>query len=72
MSDNIYTLCHYSGNIVPEVNSSITYNSEISLLLTSNLGMLYAELKETIYYRLKWNYNDFDVKITWRCQIGEQ
>jgi len=72
MSDNIYTLCHYSGNIVPEVNSSITYNSEISLLLTSNLGMLYIELKETICHRLKWNYNDIDVKITWRCQIGEQ
>jgi hypothetical protein len=52
MSDNIYTLCHYNGNIVPEVSSSITYNNEISLLLTGNLGMLYAELKETICYGL--------------------
>ena len=21
---------------------------------------------------LGWNYNDIDVEITWRCQIGEQ
>jgi hypothetical protein len=38
-------LCHYSGNIVPEVNSCITYNGGSSLLLIGNLGMSYVEMK---------------------------
>jgi len=43
-------LCHYGdNNIVTEVNSSITYNSGSSLLLTSNLGM-------SIIYRNEKNY----------------
>ena len=65
-------LGHYNDNIVPKVNSSITCNNMISLLLTDNLDMLYVELKETICHRLGWNYNDIDVKITCRSQIGEQ
>jgi hypothetical protein len=42
------------------------------LLLTGNLGMSYVEMKETICHGHGWNYNDIDVEITWRCQIGEQ
>jgi hypothetical protein len=50
MSNNIFMLCHYGdNNIVTEVNSSITYNSGSSLLLTSNLGM-------SIIYRNEKNY----------------
>uniref|UniRef100_A0A2K1XCT1 Uncharacterized protein n=1 Tax=Populus trichocarpa TaxID=3694 RepID=A0A2K1XCT1_POPTR len=33
--------------------------------------MSYAEIKETICHGFRWNYNDIDVEITWRCQIGE-
>jgi len=33
--------------------------------------MPYAEMKETICNEFGWNYNDIDVEITWRCQIGE-
>jgi hypothetical protein len=40
-------------------------------LLNGNLSMSYAEMKEIISHGLEWNYNDVDVKITWRCQIGE-
>jgi hypothetical protein len=32
--------------------------------------MSYVEMKETICYGHGWNYNDIDVEITWRCQIG--
>jgi hypothetical protein len=28
-------------------------------------------MKEIICHGLEWNYNDIDVEITWRCQIGE-
>jgi hypothetical protein len=65
-------LCHCGGNIVPKMNSSVTYNDRSSLLLTGNLGMSYVEMKEIICHELGWNYNDIDVEITWRCQIGEQ
>jgi len=27
--------------------------------------------KKTIYHRLGCNYNDIDVEITWRCQVGK-
>jgi hypothetical protein len=60
-------LCYYDGNIVPEVNSSITYNDGSILLLTSNLDMSYVELKEIIFHGLGWNYNDIDIEINWRC-----
>jgi len=56
-------LYHYGDNIVPEVNNSITYNDDSSLLLTGNLSMLYLKIKETIYHGLEWNYNDIDVEI---------
>jgi hypothetical protein len=64
MSYNIFILCHYSGTIDSNVSSSITYNNKSNLLLNDNLSMPYAEMKETIYHGLDWNYNDIDVKIT--------
>ena len=67
ISNNIFMLCYYDGNIVPEVNSSITYNDGSILLLTSNLDMSYVELKEIIFHGLGWNYNDIDIEINWRC-----
>jgi len=57
-------LCHYSGTIVPNMNNSFTYNSRSNLLLNDNLDMSYAEMKETIYYELEWNYNDINAEIT--------
>jgi hypothetical protein len=47
-------------------------NDGSSLLLISNLDISYVEMKEIICHGLVWNYNDIDIKITWRCQIGEQ
>ena len=64
MSNNIFTLCHYGGNIVPKMNNSITYNGKSSLLLIGNLGMSYVEMNEIICHGLKWNYSDIDVEIT--------
>jgi hypothetical protein len=64
-------LYHYSGTIDSNMSSSITYNNKSSLLLNGNLSMSYAEMKEIIFHGLEWNYNDVDVEITWRCQIGE-
>jgi hypothetical protein len=32
--------------------------------------MSYVEMKEIIRHGLGLNYNDIDVEITWRCQIG--
>ena len=64
-------LCHYSDNIVYDVNNCITYNGGGSLLLNGNLGISYVEMKENIYHRLVWSYNDIDVEITWMYQIGE-
>jgi len=64
-------LSHYVVSIIPDVNSSITYNDMINLLLNGNLNMSYAKIKETICHELGMNYNDIDVEITWRCQIGE-
>jgi hypothetical protein len=60
-------LCHYSGTIAPDVNSSITYNSRSNLLLNDNLDISYTEMKETICYELEWNYNDINAEITSRC-----
>jgi hypothetical protein len=60
------------GYIVPKVNISITYNDRSNLLLTGDLGMSYIEMKKIICHELGWNYNDIDVKMTWRCQISEQ
>jgi len=57
-------LYYYSGTIVPDMNNSFTYNSRSNLLLNDNLYMSYAEMKETIYYELEWNYNDINAKIT--------
>jgi hypothetical protein len=68
---NIYILCHYGGTIVLSVNIFITYNDKSSLLLHGSLGMSSVKMTETICHRLRWNYNDIDVEITWRCQIGE-
>ena len=45
MSNNIFMLCHYDSNIIPKVNSSITYNDGSSLLLTGDLGMSGIEMK---------------------------
>lgn len=39
-------LCHYGGNIILDVNSNITYNDGSSVLLNTNLGLSYAEMKE--------------------------
>jgi hypothetical protein len=64
-------LCHYNDNIVPKVSSSITYNNENNLLSPGNLSMSYVEMKEIMFHGFEWNYNDIDVEITWRCQIGE-
>jgi len=64
-------LYNYSGTIDSNMSSSITYNNKSSLLLNGNLSMSYAEMKEIIFHGLEWNYNDVDVEITWRCQIGE-
>jgi hypothetical protein len=46
------------------VNNNITYNDGSNLLLTSNLGISYLEMKEIICHGLRWNYNDIDVEIT--------
>jgi len=64
-------LCHYNDTIISDVNINIIYNGESNLLLYSNLSMSYAEIKEIICYRIGWNYNNIDVEITLRCQIGE-
>jgi hypothetical protein len=53
------------------MNSSITYNDGNNLLLNDNLDMSYTEIKAIIYHELGWNYNDINIEITWRCQIGE-
>ena len=71
MSYNTFMLCHYGDTIVPNVNSNITLNGERNLLLNGNSGMSYAKMKEVIFHGLGWNYNDIDVKITWRCWIRE-
>ena len=57
----IFILCLYNGTIVHDMNNIITYNSWSSLSLNVYLGMSYAEMKETIYHGLEWNYNDIDV-----------
>jgi len=64
-------LCHYDDIIVHDINSSITYNGGIYLLLNYNLDMSNAKIKEIICYELGWNYNDINVEIIWRCQICE-
>jgi len=65
-------LYHYCDTIVSYVNNIITYDSGSSLFLNDNLGMTYTELKEIICHGLMRNYNDIDVEIIWRCQIGEE
>jgi hypothetical protein len=64
-------LCHYDVTIVPDVNINIIYNGKSSLLLDGNLNMSYAKIKVIICHRIGWNYNNIDVEITLRCQIGE-
>jgi hypothetical protein len=54
MSYNIFILCHYGGTIIPDVNSTITYNSRSSFLLYGNLGMSCVEMKKTIWHGLGW------------------
>jgi hypothetical protein len=71
MSYNIFILCHYGDTIVLNMNNNITYKGRNRFLLNDNLGMSCAEIKETIYHRLGCNYNDIDVEITWRCQVGK-
>jgi len=71
MSYNIFMLWHYNDTIVLDVNTSISYNGRSILLLNDNLGISYVEMKEIICHGLGWNYNDIDVEITWRYQIGE-
>ena len=53
------------------MNSSITYNDISSLLLIGNLGMSYAEMKETICYEHRQDYNNIDVEITLKYLIGK-
>ena len=60
-------MSYYGDNIIPKVNGSITYKDRSNLLVTSNLGMLYVEMKEIICHGLMWNYKYIDVEITWRC-----
>jgi len=60
----MFMLCYYGDNIVHGVNNNITYNGGSNLLLTSNLGISYLEMKEIICHGLRWNYNDIDVEIT--------
>ena len=57
-------LCYYGSTIVPNVNSSITYNGKSNFLLIDNLGMSYAEMKETICYGVEWSYNYINIEIT--------
>jgi hypothetical protein len=64
-------LCHYSDTIVLDVKNSIIHNGGSSLLLNGNLGMWYAKIKKIICHGIRLNYNNIDVEITWRCQIGE-
>jgi len=45
-------LCHYDDIIVHDINSSITYNGGIYLLLNYNLDMSNAKIKEIICYEL--------------------
>jgi len=52
------------------VNFEVNF-MESSLLLNVNLGMSYTEIKETICHKLGWSYDDINVEITLRCQIGK-
>ena len=71
MSYNIFMLYNYDDTNVHDINSRITYNGGINLLLNCNLDMSYAKIKEIICYGFGWNYNDINVEITWKCQICE-
>jgi len=42
-------LCHYGDTIIPDMNSSITYNGRSSLLLNVNLDMLIICRNESNY-----------------------
>jgi hypothetical protein len=53
------------------VINNITYKDRNNFLLNDNLGISFAKIKETIYHRLKCNYNDINVERTWRCQVGK-
>jgi hypothetical protein len=50
MSYNIFILCHYDDTIVHDINSNITYNGDINLLLNCNLDMSYAKIKENLLW----------------------
>lgn len=42
---NIFMLCQYCDTIVPDMNSSITYNDKSNMLLNGNLSILYTKKK---------------------------
>jgi hypothetical protein len=56
-------LYQYGGSIMHDANNNTVYNGESSLLLNDNLEMSYIKIKINIFYRLKWNYNDINIKI---------
>jgi len=43
-------LCQYCDTIVPDMNSSITYNDKSNMLLNGNLGILYTKKKTNKYH----------------------
>ena len=53
-----FFFCYYGGINVHVVNSRFTYNNGSNVLLNSNLGMLYADIKKnkTIHYQKINNY----------------
>jgi hypothetical protein len=54
---NCFILCYY---IVFYVNNNITYD-ESNVLLSINLSMLFADIKQVICYKLELNYNDIKI-----------
>jgi hypothetical protein len=71
MSSNFFLLCHYDGTIVPYMNNSIIYIDERNVFLNANRGMSFEYTKNVICERLRMNYNEVEINITWRCLVGK-
>lgn len=61
-------LCHYNSTIIDNDNNSTNIEGS-NVISNVELDISQPELKEVMYGRIEWNYNE--INITWRTQTRE-
>jgi hypothetical protein len=64
-------LYYYGGTIIPDTNNNFTYINRSTMFMNAITDMSFEDIKKVICGRLRLNYNDIKINITWRSLVKE-